>query len=409
MPRRASQTQYSEAYEYESDDDIDDELDVESAEVARNESTSNMSDKTHLLSKVKLGIKEQLIMKRRWIRLGGIGLGLVVIGVVLLRYEENLSILTSTYVVMQIITTIGYGDFTVHRDSTKIFMAFYVLFCLLVVAYLMNEVFNELLKRHNKILKDSLVELETSVVEGLSAPDDSSQGPSTSGRIAKLRKLHEHVKKTFNTYNELVIAVASACFFIAIGTIFFATYEACTCSYGASRVPGCKETSHEMCVKTGGYVKTWATSFYMAIITCTTVGFGDHSPRSRLGRLFSIVWMFCGVAAMGNMVTRLSDFFFSEKTKRKLWLGTDFDEKIFQEMDTDNSGALTRAEYKNYFLVKHGLVSRGLLHQIDVNFDTLDLEGTNRVTLDQVKQRAQELARTKTAAQVRSTSSVFTG
>jgi len=164
-----------------------------------------------------------------------------------------------------------------------------------------------------------------------------------------------------------------------------------------------------MCVKTGGYVKSWATSFYMSIITCTTVGFGDHSPRSRLGRLFSIVWMFCGVAAMGNMVTRLSDFFFSEKTKRKLWLGTDIDEVIFKEMDTDDDGGLTRAEYKNYFLVKHGLVSRGLLHQIDVNFDTLDLESTNFVTLDQVKKRAQELSKTKTAAQVRSTSSVFEG
>merc|ERR1719333_1772015 len=72
--------------------------------------------------------------------------------------------------------------------------------------------------------------------------------------------------------------------FLGAGTIFYATFEACTCSYGATQVEGCVEG--EKCPATGGAVKTWIDSFYMAVITLTTVGFGDHSPKSVTGRVF---------------------------------------------------------------------------------------------------------------------------
>lgn len=38
-----------------------------------------------------------------------------------------------------------------------------------------------------------------------------------------------------------------------------------------------------------------------AIITYSTVGFGDFSPQSHLGRLVASLWMILGVLSFGNL------------------------------------------------------------------------------------------------------------
>ena len=40
-----------------------------------------------------------------------------------------------------------------------------------------------------------------------------------------------------------------------------------------------------------------------AIITFSTVGFGDFSPSTVLGRCFASLWMILGVLAFGNLAS----------------------------------------------------------------------------------------------------------
>lgn len=270
---------------------------------------------------------------------------LMAAGVVQVQQIEGWQILTSLYVIVQIVTTIGFGDFTVTSENMKLFCAFYVLFMLTFGAYVFNILIGWVQERSMSLARRKLKAIGER--SGLVDPEK---------------------EKAEKDRLDLALASFLATFAIAFGTIFYATYEACTCSYGRSFVDGCKEDTFEMCVETGGYQKTWISSFYMSVITLTTVGFGDHSPRSKVGRGVGIVWMLFGVSFMANWFATLSRIFFEFNQKQKLKVTTKFDLETFKQMDKDGNGGLSRADFRGYFLVHNGLVSQEDLDSIDVHF-----------------------------------------
>ena len=40
---------------------------------------------------------------------------------------------------------------------------------------------------------------------------------------------------------------------------------------------------------------SWLDSFYFSIITLTTIGYGDFSPQTTLGKLFTILYILIGI------------------------------------------------------------------------------------------------------------------
>ena len=66
-------------------------------------------------------------------------LSYVMFGVAFLTTQQNWQPVTALYVVVQIVTTIGYGDITVTNEE-KIFMTFYVLLGTVLVAKVVNDV-----------------------------------------------------------------------------------------------------------------------------------------------------------------------------------------------------------------------------------------------------------------------------
>ena len=98
---------------------------------------------------------------------------------------------------------------------------------------------------------------------------------------------------------------------LLIGAAFYAWYEPCACSYGVTRVAGCED---DRCVETGGLIKTPLDACAMSVETLTTVGFGNLSPQTRLGRAFAIVWMFAGSVACGIFVNEFAQVVLTGRT-----------------------------------------------------------------------------------------------
>jgi hypothetical protein len=311
-------------------------------------------------------------------------------GVFMGMYIEGWRFLTSLYVVVQLMTTIGYGDFAITHNSMRLFVCAMVLCSLVIISFVANILGDYMTKRHFDRLAGAIEELEErvrtsglgsrSLAESFTSHGELGDDVESQGDGAEHRR-----SITFHKAINLLIATVPATTDILFGTLFYGTYEACACGYGRSAIPGCREDEgYDVCVETGGYVKTYLTAFYMAVITLTTVGIGDFSPRTKLGRALAVPWILIGVGSMAHWLKELSSFFFETEMAAKE-LNEEVDRQMFDQIDKDGSGTLSRAEYRGFILVKHGFVSQEVLEKIDRNYDRLDLSGEEEVSFEMIQ------------------------
>lgn len=268
----------------------------------------------------------------------------VAIGIAGTMLVQGLHFLTATYVVVQIVTTIGYGDIAVN-DNMHWFMVFYVIMGLCVAANAINDIFNALLEKSQEKLRLRMKELEDHV-------------------RSKGRK-ENRIQQSHHELNEMLAALGICLVFVFGGALFYMLVESCSCSYGVSAAAGCLE---DTCEDTHGYKKTFSQSVYMAVITLTTVGFGDFTPKSKGGRIFGFFWMIAGVLSFGNFVTAFGawlDATFKKDHSSK------FGRAIFDSIDKDGNGFLTRGEFMSWMLIKEGIVPADQIDHFYTLFDTL--------------------------------------
>mmetsp|Transcript_7987 Transcript_7987/g.14589 ORF Transcript_7987/g.14589 Transcript_7987/m.14589 type:complete len:390 (+) Transcript_7987:77-1246(+) len=318
---------------------------------------------------------------------------LMAFGVISLKFIEGLSVVTAVYVIVQMMTTVGYGDFTVNGDVPKLFCAFYAVLLLVFGAYAFDKVFDCMRNRTAEAMREGLRRDEKI---GSSLPRALTGEVATPHRElafkAQPSSRHDEDRslldgKVGESCMKFLMASAISLSFVVFGTVFYATYERCTCSYGVSKVEGCKPDPVEACIATGGYQKSWIASFYMSVITLTTIGFGDHSPRSALGRMVGSVWMLLGVAAVANWFNCCSKLFFDYGQRKKLKVSANVNEELFNKIDKDGSGYLSRAEFRGYYLVKNGLCTEEDLDLIDKHFERLQaFAGRRDISFENIKQ-----------------------
>jgi hypothetical protein len=183
-------------------------------------------------------------------------------------------------------------------------------------------------------------------------------------------------------YGDLSAATFLFWFMVALGTWYFGYLEGCTCSYGVSRIQGCKDDTQELCRATGGNDFTYVQAFYMSCITLTTVGFGDYSPMSRHGRIFATFWMMLGIATTGNFIRAFSVVFMSGQMDGQ---GLNVEE-AFHRIDTNGDGHLDRYEFVSFCLMEHGLLTKEQFASINKQYAALDINGDEKVTLQMIKE-----------------------
>lgn len=274
-------------------------------------------------------------------------------GVAFLTTQQDWQPATALYVVVQIVTTIGYGDITV-TDEEKIFMTLYVLLGTVLVAKVVNDVSEELLASANAEIDASLHRVERFL----------------SGR---------EMRKGCGRWHRLISATMIFLFFVLLWVLFFRFYEDCTCSYGFTQIEGCVV---ERCAETGGNEKTLVDAVYMAIISFSTVGFGDYTPDTKAGRLFACVVMVVGVAAFFNMVSAVAE---SIGDSQRYYAGQlRLSRAGFMRIDRDGSGFINRTEFQVYMLLRQGRVTMPQLNHLDRLFECMDRDQTGRLSYEEI-------------------------
>lgn len=285
-------------------------------------------------------------------------------GAVMMMAVEGYKPSTAFYVMAQIVSTVGYGDFTPTSWYSQLFMSFYCVLCMLVVAGLISSLAEQAVRR-----------MERQLTSKLAGPKKGEEGAEAEESSA--------FSKWLKKYGDLCVATFLFWFMVALGTWYFGYFEGCTCSYGVSRIEGCKDHTQEECLATGGNDFTYVQAFYMSCITLTTVGFGDYSPMSEHGRIFAAFWMMIGVATTGNFIRAFSVVFMSGQMDGQ---GLDVEE-CFHRIDTNGDGHLDRYEFVSFCLLEHGLLTKEQFDSINNQYAALDVNGDEKVTLQMIKDR----------------------
>lgn len=297
----------------------------------------------------------------------------LLVGMFYLHFYNGFQYMTSLYALIEIVTTVGYGDVnfvgfvdedTGEEHSTafaKIFMALYVVVGLTVIAGVVM-----------KVAEKAALGAEDAFRLKMRRAQMKASGLS-----------EREVKAQYGEKNKLITAMLAFSVMVAFGTLFYGTYESCTCSFGRTAVSGCDESEYTTCVRTGGYTKSYVDAFYMACITLTTVGFGDFAPKTYLGRGVGVLWMLTGVVVTGNFIGEITSKFIEQAKERKNYERISYD--TFAAIDVDKNGTLSKYEFVSYVLLQYGLVKKEDLDEIIGMYGKLDTSGDGVVKYEDIE------------------------
>eukprot|EP00930_Biecheleria_cincta_P104812 TRINITY_DN9722_c0_g1_i2.p1 TRINITY_DN9722_c0_g1~~TRINITY_DN9722_c0_g1_i2.p1 ORF type:complete len:432 (+),score=62.76 TRINITY_DN9722_c0_g1_i2:39-1334(+) len=280
------------------------------------------------------------------IKIGGSILGLwLIIGMVsftqLLAFDDagrSLTFCEAFYLCAQIVTSVGYGDFTPARPAGQAFMALYIILGISMVAGMLGIVIDQ----------------------GLNAlpllfPFARNESADERDRDAQGNHLDQHALES-REWDAILRAILPCALSCMIGCAFFCNYP--------------------------GENKTLAQAMYMSAVTFTTVGFGAFHPLTQAGYVFGAFWMLLGVACTGNLIMAVRGYIMCARLapRQKEPMSPD----ILQHMNRSADGRVTKLEFIRFQLLFGESCDIDAFDDASQLFDKLDTEGRGFICREQV-------------------------
>ncbi|KAG6642231.1 two-pore potassium channel 3-like [Carya illinoinensis] len=249
--------------------------------------------------------------------------------------DETHPVVDALYFCIVTMCTIGYGDITPASTSTKLFS---ILFVLVGFGFM-------------DVLLSGMVSYVLDLQENYLLRTVKSKGETDTPRsyIVDVKKGRMRIRMKV----ALALGVVVLCIGIGVGVMHF--------------------------VERLG----WLDSFYLSVMSVTTVGYGDRAFKSLKGRLFASIWLLVSTLAVARAFLYLAEARVDKRHRRmtKWILGQDMTVSEFLAADIDNNGFVSKSEYVIYKLKEMGKVSEKDIMQICNKFDRLDTGNCGKITL----------------------------
>lgn len=238
------------------------------------------------------------------------------VAAVFFAVAEGWPFLDALYFAVVIATTVGYGDITPVKPISKLFVCIY--------AFVSVALIGGLLKSLVERVADSQRNFADNTTKRLlySEPSSSPQRTETSDLISSTNKAAENARLRLRATIFMFVVVCMS------GALLYRRF------LNASFID----------------------LIYFIAVSMTTVGLGDIHPITAIGKGFGTVWLIFTSLGFASILSQYADFRLKEKERdlAKRILSDDLSEKMFSEIDDNNDGTLSEAEFLGYLLCKLG-------------------------------------------------------
>mmetsp|Transcript_147170 Transcript_147170/g.470309 ORF Transcript_147170/g.470309 Transcript_147170/m.470309 type:complete len:271 (+) Transcript_147170:77-889(+) len=196
---------------------------------------------------------------------------LLLLFVIVGHVVEGWSYITSVYVLMQIVTTIGYGDVTPSTFEMKMFFCVYVLAALMVLATVLSNYVQSMVQRSVQVFEAKLQDVSNSFAATAETHKLNYTPRFKSGKSIRTHNGNHIIGNWWETISATLIMLSM----VLIGTLFFWFVERCSCP-DVHVAANCTTFAHlEKCLETGGKEKLF---FGLLVLG------GAHGHHHRLRR-----------------------------------------------------------------------------------------------------------------------------
>lgn len=240
------------------------------------------------------------------------------IATVFLKIAEGWHLLDALYFSVVIATTVGYGDITPINPLSKVFVSVYALLSVALIGGLLQTLVERIADAQSDIASSATNRLLTS----------SSDSGLTTGENDIILSTRRAAKAAKTRLKATVTLLLGACL---SGALLYGKF----------------------------LQASYIDLLYFLCVSMTTVGLGDIHPVTRIGKAYAAVWLVLTSLGFANILSQYANLRLKEKERdlaENMFSGS-LGEKAFNEIDADNDGTLTEAEFLGYMMCKLGKAS----------------------------------------------------
>ncbi|KAG7391491.1 Potassium channel [Phytophthora pseudosyringae] len=299
----------------------------------------------------------------------GLVLSYVGVSILVFHFVEHWSVVDCVYYAMVIVTTVGYGDVVPITTAGKAFTIFFAFYGICTIGVALGQLASWFLQRQKHVTKMATQKLMNNVENAAATATGSVQD-----KEAKLRKMNK-AKTYWKRFQGSLPGWARKIFSDSNKALFHA-FVPIVVSILAGLIVGT--------------IEGWPVldCFYYTLVTITTVGFGDLSPKSQGARVYAIFYLPLAVVTVAHGVGSI----LNELSARSV-MKTKISMKELLDMDADGDGKVSQLEYLSYMLVKLNKADQDDIDGIIAQFHKLDRDGSGELDRDDLERLDRELQR----------------
>jgi len=279
-----------------------------------------------------------------------------------LPLKEDVSYIDGMYFAVVTFTTVGYGDITMSSDSSKIFTIFFVLTGVFItLSILLNIVADHLFGLMKNTLKSPVIKtkLEREIIERISNRSIKVEGDNNN------TNKEEEKEEDDDEENSIFYDV---CRGLCMSSTWFLVIFLPAILIGV--------------------IEGWNALdiIYFAVVTATTVGYGDKAPQKQWTRLISIFYLPICILVMTKMIGTVADIYLKHKARaseRKFIQSRRLSVVDIYRIDRhhgDGDGVVTYDEFLIFMLISMGKVQNEDMKLYKKLYDELDRDNDGKLT-----------------------------